>query len=303
MIKRILAPFIALIIGLILVAPKTQAVEIPIQEGLQITTESLKAYRKPDAGSKSDFTLYKGMIIQPNAIEVKNGQIWAKIQAGNQDYWIKTLTDNRPNLKAKTNEHQIIDSYGILKQPHRYAVKLVKYTGEPKGRIETYLKTENGYSLRSSYGVSYRKNGNKSHYSDLKTIGGPVIRYMYKTTKSSMNSWDQNGKKMGVYKVSYPMPHDALTPFLKGKIGLGHYNKVPIINEKNGMFSPHPHSYMGADILIHTERWGSRGCINVENEEMGKLYHYDLNTEEDREIIPLIIYDEGVKAPKVGELF
>jgi len=60
---------------------------------------------------------------------------------------------------------------------------------------------------------------------------------------------------------------------------------------------------LGADILIHTKRWGSAGCVNVENEEMSYLYNEDLVTENDKEIIPLIIYDEEVVAPPMGQLF
>ena len=118
-----------------------------------------------------------------------------------------------------------------------------------------------------------------------------------------MNGWDASGDPFGVYKTSFPMPHDGLPHLLKGNISTYQYNKLPAINQNsNGEFLPHPGSYMGADIVLHTKRKGSRGCINIENEAMSYLYHKDLVTELDREIIPLVIYDEDVIAPPIGKL-
>ena len=54
--------------------------------------------------------------------------------------------------------------------------------------------------------------------------------------------------------------------------------------------------------MLHTKNRGSRGCINIENDEMSFMYHSDLVTENDKEIIPLVIYDEGVDAPPIGVL-
>ena len=81
------------------------------------------------------------------------------------------------------------------------------------------------------------------------------------------------------------------------------YNKLPAINKNsNGQYYPHPPSNMGADIVLHTKRRGSRGCIMIPNEEMSHLYNHDLVTENDTEIIPLVIYDENATAPPVGQL-
>lgn len=35
---------------------------------------------------------------------------------------------------------------------------------------------------------------------------------------------------------------------------------------------------------------------------MSRLYHEDLVTENDQEIIPFVIYDEDVQAPPIGQL-
>jgi len=173
--------------------------------------------------------------------------------------------------------------------------------------METYEKTDDGYRLRHIYPITYRKEGQKTRYGDLKSPGGNVVRYMYRTRRSGMNGWDKNGNPFGVYKISYPMPHDALPHLMAGRITEAQYNKIPAINWKgegeNRMLYPHPHSYMGADIVLHTARKGSRGCLNIENEQMSFFYHEDLVTENDKEIIPLVIYDEEVIAPPVGDLF
>jgi hypothetical protein len=117
-----------------------------------------------------------------------------------------------------------------------------------------------------------------------------------------MTSRDDQGS-FGVYKVRYPMPHDALPYLLEGKMTLGQYNNIPAINKIGNEFYPHPGSMLGADIVIHTARKGSRGCIILENSEMGKLYREDLQTENDKELIPFIIYDEDRVAPPEGTLF
>ncbi len=200
-------------------------------------------------------------------------------------------------------QEQIMDVYGILDQPHHYAVKLVKFEGA-KGRLETYEKTEEGYRLKNVYAVTYSKEGRKSKYGDMKTVGGPYVRYMYRTIKSSMDGRDKDGNSFGVYKISYPMPHDALPYLMAGKMSKESFNQIPVIaKNSNGDLIPHPQGILGADILIHTAKKGSRGCINVENEAMSALYWNDLASENDRELIPLVIYDEDMEAPPTGSLF
>ncbi len=200
----------------------------------------------------------------------------------------------------------IVDRYGILEMPHRYAVKFVKYPGS-LGRLETYEKVGDRYIMRHTYTADYPKEGTKSSPWDMKTVGGNVVRYIYRTTHSGMNGRDKNGESFGVYKVSFPMPHDVEPLIKAGKIPESYVNKIPIINyrgpEGNQMLYPHPESIVGANIVLHTARKGSRGCMMVENEAMSRLYHEDLITENDKEIIPLVIYDEDVIAPPIGELF
>lgn len=270
----------------------------------EISTPTLMAYAAPDIHSKPAFALYKGMDIEPSETLYADGYRWFKF--GDRGYWIPAIEPGGiVNLVTKTERGAgyIEDYYGILDQPHNYAVKMVKYP-DALGRMETYEKVADAYVLRNVYELSYRKEGQKSNYGDLKTIGGNVVRYMYRTTRSSMNGWDATGDHFGVYKTSFPMPHDGLSHLLAGRISPHQYNKLPTINQHdNGEFYPHPGSYMGADIVLHTKRKGSRGCINIENEAMSYFYHEDLVTELDREIIPLIIYDEDVVAPPVGELF
>lgn len=121
-----------------------------------------------------------------------------------------------------------------------------------------------------------------------------------------MNGWSKEKGYFGVFKVSFPMPHD-LEPLLeKGLISQAQYDKIPVINyhgpEGSQMLMPHPASAVGADIVLHTARKGTLGCIIVENEAMSRLYHEDLVTENDQEIIPFVIYDEGVEAPPIGQL-
>ena len=99
------------------------------------------------------------------------------------------------------------------------------------------------------------------------------------------------------------MPHDGYNRLMEGTLTDYQYNKLPAINKyDNGQLYPHPESNMGANIVLHTKRKGSRGCIMIPNEAMSDLYHKDLVTENDTEIIPFIIYDEDVIAPPAGVL-
>lgn len=225
------------------------------------------------------------------------------ISAMNQSFLIEKKINF---LEKKQISVHIIDRYGILNMPHRYAVKFVKYPGAI-GRMETYEKKGDEYIMRHTYTADYPKEGPKENPWDLKTVGGNVVRYLYRTTKSGMNGWNKESESFGVYKVSFPMPHD-LEPLLEAKkITKAQYDKIPAINYKgigeNKMLYPHPKSAVGADIVLHTARKGSRGCIMIENEAMSRMYHEDLVTENDKELIPLIIYDEDVIAPPIGQLF
>lgn len=270
---------------------------------------SLPAYSTPNIQKEPLFYLYKGMDIHPTDVRLRNGYKWFKISKNN--YWIPAIDPNgeknvviNPNPEA----HQIIDMYGILNLPHEYALKLVKYSDSEgrlaEGRLETYKKIDEKYVWQHSYDVQYPKTGPKSLYGDLKTVGGPVVRYVYRTTRSGMNGYNAAREHFGVYKVSYPMPHDGLPYLESGRMSVGQYNNLPTINyARNNQLYPHPHSMLGADIVIHTARKGSLGCIILENEEMSEMYHNDVVTKNNREVVPFIIYDEGVEAPVEGELF
>ncbi|MBN2087237.1 hypothetical protein JW758_02725 [Candidatus Peregrinibacteria bacterium] len=209
------------------------------------------------------------------------------------------------NLKFLESEvdysSYIVDEYGILDLPHRYAVKFVKYPGA-QGRIETYERVDSEYIMRNTYTTYYRKDGPKDRYGDLKSPGGNVVRYIYRTTNTGMGGWDKNGEPFGAYKVSFPMPHDARPLLESGQMSQAQFDKIPAINYINGRLYPHPASMLGADIVLHTKVRGSRGCITIPNEAMSQLYHEDLVTENDTEIIPFIIYDEDVIAPPIGQL-
>jgi len=289
---------ILLILSIVLPLQLTKAnvlVDI-IKESYVVTLSNTPIYLQPDSTKDPISFIYGQGDLFPS--ESING--WAKVKIGYQDYWIP-----EDKYQARVNQKDdktIIDLYGIMDQPHTYAIKLVKFP-DAKGRIETYKKTEDGYKMQKIYSVSYPKAGPKDKYGDLKTVGGPVIRYIYRTTRSSMNGRSEDGDKFGVYKVSFPMPHDALPHVLDGNMSLGRYNQFPIINYKGNQLFPHPPSLMGADILIHTKNKGSLGCIMVENEEMNYMYHEDLPTLSNTEIIPMVIYDEDMEAPQVGKLF
>jgi hypothetical protein len=268
-----------------------------------VAMDELPVYRVPGTESEPDFHFYKGMTFVPNEEVDRDGTDWLRVGSGS--FWVPAIGQGgKVNLSTETvpSSSKIVDLYGILDQPHRYAVKMVKMQGA-KARIETYRKTADGYVLNYTYDATYRKDGPKEKYGDLKTPGGPVVRYLYRTTRSAMDGRDKSGAPFGVFKVSYPMPHDALPDLLSGKMSVAEYNKIPAINYVNGTLEPHPHGMLGADILIHTQRWGSLGCVNIENEAMSFLYNNDLVTENDKEIIPFIIYDENVEAPPIGKLF
>ncbi len=268
-----------------------------------IVLKNIEVYSKTEESASASFSLYPGMSFEATDIALKEGALWIGLKAGGREFWIKGFENNERTVMTESPQKKtIVDSYGILKLPHQYAAKMVKIPGA-EGRLETYEKIDGKYVLNNVYTVTYPREGAKSIYGDLKTVGGPVVRYMYRTLRTGMSGRNQNGNEFGVFKISYPMPQDALPHFLNGHIGAGQYNNIPTVNERNGFFSPHPHSYMGADILIHTARKGSRGCVNIENEAMSKLYREDLTTENDREIIPLVIYDEDMKPPAPGTLF
>lgn len=267
-----------------------------------VETKTLPVFKAPDISAGQQFVLYKGMAVVPLEAVDKNGYKWFKI---NSRYWIPAMEPNgivNLSLKENYDPKKITDLYGILTIPHTYAVKLVKFSGAT-GRIETYKKIDGKYVLQNTYNASYREDGAKAKYGDLKTPGGSIIRYLYRTTRSSMTGWDRKGKSFGVYKVSYPMPHDALPYLISGKMSASQYNTIPAINYHGDILFPHPKSMLGADILIHTKAKGSLGCINIENEEMSYFYNQDITTENDKEIIPFVIYDEDAAAPPVGQLF
>jgi hypothetical protein len=306
MFKRLIALSI-IAIGIFILTHTTAAQTWGLDHTYRVASKTMLAFAVPDVNSGNKFTLYEGMQIDPNDVLVANGYKWFRI--GKSGYWVPAvepqgITHLTPNIDPSSAH--IVDLYGIMDMPHRYAVKMVKYEGA-QGRIETYEKVGNKYVMRHTYTLYYRKEGPKSVYYDLKSPGGPVIRYIYRTTRSRMNGWDKNRQHFGVYKVSYPMPHDALPHLLSGQISTEQYNKIPVINwqgeGENRMLYPHPSSYMGADIVLHTKRRGSRGCITIQNERMSYLYHHDLVTENDKELIPFVIYDENVIAPPIGQLF
>jgi hypothetical protein len=268
-----------------------------------VSSAQLPVYQEPEMSLKPGPSLYRGMAFTPSDEMDRDGIEWFKV--GNRNLWIPATQPNgvvNVAVDDSPSAPKIVDLYGILDQPHRYAVKLVKFP-DAKGRLETYEKTGSGYQLRHTYEVTYRKEGPKDKYGDLKSPGGPVIRYLYRTTSSAMNGQDKGGQSFGVFKVSYPMPHDALPYLFSGKMTLAQYANIPAINRIGEKLYPHPQSMLGADILIHTARKGSLGCFNIENEAMSSLYHEDLVTENDQEIIPFVIYDEDVVAPPTGQLF
>lgn len=307
-----LALLLVLVMPLRAVAEETEKAPInlpvierwSIDETYEVSARTLTVYSQPDIHSPVQFTLYHEMDIDPTEMLIADGYRWFRIT--DKNYWIPAIEPGGiTNLTVKdaSDTQYIEDYYGILDLPHRYAVKMVKEPGAV-GRLETYRKEGDNYILQNTYDISYRKEGEKSRYGDLKTIGGHVVRYLYRTTRSSMNGWDKDGEPFGVFKTSFPMPHDGLPHLLAGEISTYQYNKLPTINRNsNGELMPNPGSYMGADIVLHTKRKGSRGCINVENEAMSYLYHVDLPTDLNTEIIPLIIYDEDVVAPPIGTLF
>ncbi len=274
-----------------------------IDQSYEVSAKTVTVYSGPSIDSNPLFELHRGMDVEPTESRIESGYRWFRITERN--FWVPALEPGGVTnlvVKDKTDLNYIEDYYGILEMPHSYAMKMVKEPGAV-GRIETYRKVGLDYVLQNTYEISYRREGEKANYGDLKTIGGNVVRYMYRTTRSSMNGWDKDGEKFGVYKTSFPMPHDGLPHLLEGNIGTHQYNKLPTINQmSNGEFTPHPGSYMGADIVLHTKRKGSRGCINIENEAMGYLYHEDVVSELNTEIIPLVIYDEDVVAPPIGQL-
>lgn len=272
----------------------------------KIASQKVAVYTEPNPAKSPAFDLYQNMVVENQELIESEGVQWLTLKAGSRKYFVPAALPGG-NTSVVLDQSQsptpygIVDYYGILNQPHKYALKLVKYPGA-KGRMEVYEKTEDGYAFISAYDVAYPKEGPKAKYGDLKTVGGPVVRYVYRTTRSAMNGRDSEGS-FGVYKVSFPMPHDALPYLMEGKMTLGQYNNIPAINKIGEEFRPHPGSMLGADIVIHTARKGSRGCIMVPNEDMGKLYRDILVTENDKEIIPFIIYDEDRVAPPEGTLF
>lgn len=312
--KLILILGLALLLTAALTTPLKAANPWATETTFTISRNEVPVYTKPTDKSNRVFSIYRGTELNPLQTVVANGYKWFEVEMGRRKYWVPAVEPQGivnvlpGSSRTTTINGHIIDAYGILEKEHRYAVKLVKFEdNDPKwgaeGRLETYRKTESGYELQYTYPVKYPKDGPKNRYGDLKTVGGNVVRYLYRTTRSGMNGWNNNWEKFGVYKVSFPMPHDAL-PFLEqGQMSLGQYNNIRSLNQySNGQYYPHPGSMLGADIVIHTARKGSLGCIILENESMSFMYHKDLVTENNTEIIPFIIYDEHVAAPPVGQL-
>ena len=299
MIPKVIIRFLLvtlLIIGLLIPTSAQASLLLSIlQQNYQVMLNKTPVYYSPEDEKPVSY-LYG----ETDVHMLEDKEDWYQVEINRRNYWIPK-SDLNMSMKNESGK-RIQDIYGILEQPHNYAIKLVKFEGA-KGRLETYKKIDRYYIFQNSYEVTYPKEGPKDLYGDLKTVGGPFVRYVYRTTRSGMNGRNKDGEFFGVYKISYPMPHDALPYFIEGKMGMYGYNRIPILNYRGEELIPHPHSMMGADILIHTAAKGSLGCINVKNEEMATLYHEDLVTENNKEIIPLIIYDEDMEAPEVGQLF
>ncbi len=273
----------------------------------EVASNELPVYGTPSKDSRPKFNLYKGMEIESVVADIVDGEKWLKIDSSRGQHWIPASEKGGIyNVSAVAEAKSgIVDYYDILEQPHNYAVKLVKYADKPEGRIETFKRIDGDYVHHKTYNVTYPKVGPKDRYGDLKTVGGPVVRYLYRTKRSSMNGY-LNGERFGVYKVSYPMPHDALPWVLEGRMSLAEYNRIPTINyrgpENDKQLYPHPQGRLGADILIHTEKHGSLGCILVDHAEMYDLFFEDLVSESNKEIIPFIIYDEDMVPTPEGQL-
>jgi hypothetical protein len=304
--KRILVFSLVLtLFGLLIFLPqKAYAGVWDLGNSFKVSRQELPVYDLPKMKGSPLFRIYRGFTITPTEIINKDGYKWFKF---GKDYYLPAIQPGGIiNMTAITNQQdKIKDSYGFLEIPHQFAVKLVKEPGA-RGQVETYKKMKDGsYQLRKSYPVSYAREGIKSLFGDKKTVGGNVVRYMYRTKISTMNGWDSLGRHFGVYKIAYPLPHDALPHLLSGRIALGEYNEIPVISTtgNNGRLFRHPLGRMGGDIVLHTARKGSLGCINIENDAMSRFFHEDVTSREDYEIVPLVIYDEGVEAPELGKLF
>lgn len=222
----------------------------------EVSDDTLEVYSKPTTTARSLFVLYKGMDITPTETMFKDGYKWFKF--GPQNYWIVAVQPSGyTNVhRLNLNRSHIEDQYGILEQPHNYAVKMVKFAGAT-ARIETYMKVNGEYKLRNTYTGSYPNDGPKDEYGDYKTVGGNVVRYLYRTTRTGMGGKDSRGNEFGAFKVSFPMPHDGYERLMKGTLTTYQYAKLPAINKRsNGDFFPHPGSNMGADIVLQTVSFG-----------------------------------------------
>lgn len=282
--------------------PLLEAPESPIGKSYEVINSSINVYSSPNEDARILFKLYKDMDIFPSEFKQVDGEFWFRFEPGNNWVMGRDKDDNSLLQEVDLNENHIEDYYGILNEPHRFALKMVKYPGAT-ARLETYEKVGNDYIFKDSYEASYPKEGSKDTFGDLKTVGGRGIRYIYRTRRTGMGGRNLDGETFGAYKIAFPMPHDGYEKYLKGELNSYQVAKLPAINKNHrGEFYPHPHSNLGADIVLHTASKGSRGCVIVENEMMSHIYQNDLTSKHDTELIPFVIYDEDVIAPPLGQL-
>ena len=92
-----------------------------------VARQAIDIFGAPDIHSEPEFKIYRNMSFSPAETIIQNGYKWFKL--GNKNYWAPAVEPNGiVNFVAepKSENRRILDLYGIMNQPHRYAVKMVK---------------------------------------------------------------------------------------------------------------------------------------------------------------------------------
>src|SRR3989338_2700747 len=139
MLKPMRFLFSGLLVASLGIAPPMVWADSGEEKLIEILT-AMPAYEDPKSTSNAALELFEGMHLKVIESAIKEGDIWFKFKAGKKDYWLKSAERGKNKIGVITEPSKtIVDSYGILNLPHRYAVKLVKFPGAT-GQLETYKR-------------------------------------------------------------------------------------------------------------------------------------------------------------------
>ena len=126
MAKRVIAYLLASVLTLLVTFVPWASAQgrWALGQNFVVTASKIPIYADPGSQKTISSYLYSGMTVEPTDWVTKEGVDWFKV--GDRSLWVPASEPNGIiNVAADENipGAKIIDLYGILDQPHRYAVK------------------------------------------------------------------------------------------------------------------------------------------------------------------------------------